>query len=98
MCELSEQGTEAGERGRGQIMQDFKAKFVSLDYLLKVTDLRLSGSLARIFLVNLLKHLGGPARKSKSKNRREKRAACSPPLEALEIQRFFFGPLNLKYL
>lgn len=84
-------------------MQDFKAKFISLDYLLKVIEtfykcVKDSGSLTRIFLVNLLKCLGGPARKSKSKNRREKRATCSSSLEALEIQRFFFGPLSLKYL
>ena len=29
--------TEAGER-KGQIMQDCKAKFISLDYLLNVTE------------------------------------------------------------
>lgn len=44
------------ERRRGQIMQSFKAKFISLDYLLTVTEsfyklIKDSGSLARISLV-----------------------------------------------
>lgn len=58
---LSEQGTEARGMGRGQIMQDFKAKFTRLDYFVNVTESlyqleKDNDSVARIFLVNLLNH------------------------------------------
>lgn len=73
---------------KGQRLEGWEgARFIRLDCPLNATGILYElvkdpGSLAGIFPVNLLKHIGHQARKSNSKNRRGKMAVrCSSSLK-----------------